>query len=119
MAALPDLQVVALYSSQNSPFDCGRPSGIAVEISNMGMAPAGTFQLALAGPGLDDCRWRLEGLAAGEHATLVCPAVVVNGVVTAVLDPEGSVPESDEQNNVLAVRLSVLVLPTCTPATGP
>ncbi len=118
-AALPDLRIVALYSSQNSPFDCGRPSGIAVEVSNMGLAPAGPFHLALVGPGPDDCHWSLDGLAAGGRATRICPFVVVDQVVTATVDTQGEVAEADEENNALAVRLSVLVLPTCTPAAGP
>jgi hypothetical protein len=118
-AGLPDLLVVAVYSSQNSPFDCGRPVGIAVEISNVGMGRAGMFYLSLAGPGLEDCRWRLDGLLPGEHATQVCPAIVLNEVVTATVDLEGLVPETNEENNALVVPISVLALPTCTPAPSP
>jgi len=116
---LPDLRVESVRSSQNTPFDCGRPSGIAVRVSNMGMAPAGTFYLALSGPGLEDCRWRLEGLDPGAWTEVVCPAVVLNTVVTATVDVENTVVESDETNNVRSVLLSVLVLPACTPAPGP
>lgn len=109
----------SVRSSQGTPFDCGRPSGIAVRISNMGSAPAGTFYLALVGPGLEDCRWRLEGLDPGAWNELVCPAIVLNTVVTATVDVENTVVESDETNNTRSVLLSVLVLPTCTPAPAP
>ena len=116
---LPDLRVESVRSSQGTPFDCGQPSGIAVRVSNMGSAPAGTFYLALAGPGLEDCRWRLDGLDPGAWVEVVCPAVVLNTVVTATVDVENTVVESDETNNALSVLLSVLVLPTCTPAPAP
>ena len=118
-AWLPDLRVVSLRSSQDSPFDCGRPTGIAVEVSNMGMAPAGQFYLALVGEGLEDCRWRFDGLQPGEHAERVCPVIVLNTLVTATVDLEDTIVESDEGNNTLVTTLSVLALPTCTPRPGP
>ncbi len=116
---LPDLRVESVRSSQNTPFDCGRPSGIAVRVSNVGSAPAGTFYLGLVGSGLEDCRWRLEGLDPGTWIEVVCPAIVLNTWVTATVDVENTVVESDETNNTRSDLLSVLVLPTCTPAPVP
>jgi hypothetical protein len=115
LSDLPDLRVESLRSSQDSPFDCGRPTGIAVEVSNIGMAPAGPFYLALLGEGLEDCRWRFEDLLPGQHAERICPTIVLNALVTAVVDVDEQVVETDEENNVLAVQISVLALPTCTP----
>jgi subtilase family serine protease len=115
----PDLRVLSIGSSQDSPFDCGRPTGIAVEVSNMGMAPAGPFSLVLEGDGLEDCRWRFDGLQPGERTERICPVVVLDTVVTATVDLENLVPESDEENNVLVRTVNVVVLPTCTPRPTP
>ncbi len=114
-SALPDLEVVALHSSQDSPFDCGRPAGIAVTVRNGGAAAAGPFLLQLEGEGAEDCRWRLKALPPGGEVEQVCPTIVLNTVITATVDVEGQVAEADEMNNVLVRPLSVLVLPTCTP----
>ncbi len=119
LLAQADLRVVGLRSSQDSPFDCGRPTGIAVEVSNMGFVASGAFYLELQGEGLEDCRWRLDDLLPGQHATRVCPVIVLNTVVTATVDVENDVTELDEDNNQLVTTLSVLVLPTCTPIPRP
>lgn len=114
-AALPDLQIVALSSSQNSPFDCDRPSGITVQVSNKGIGPAGAFSLVLTGRGVEGCRWQLEGLEPGRQIERICPVVVLNTTITATVDLGAQVVESDEGNNVLVSPINVLVLPTCTP----
>ena len=111
----PDLLVVAVHSSQDSPFDCGRPAGIAVEVTNAGDALAGRFFVNLAGNRIGDCRWQSEGLLPGQRAEFVCPAVVLNTEVTATVDVENGVAEADEGNNSLVATVSVLVLPPCTP----
>lgn len=118
-ANMPNLWVVALRSSQATPFDCGRPVGIAVEVMNNGTAPAASFYLALVGPGLQDCRWYFESLSPGERAERVCPAVVFGQWVTATVDLENAVPESDETDNFRSAVINVLPLPTCTPRPGP
>ena len=116
---LPDLQVVGLRSSQRSPFDCGRPTGIAVEVGNLGITPASSFSLVLQGTGLPGCRWEILGLQPGEYAERVCPAVVLDTVVTATVDLENLIGESNEDNNTLSWPLNVLALPTCTPMPAP
>lgn len=116
LSGLPDLRVEALRSSQDSPFDCARPTGIAVEVSNVGTGAAGPFYLALQGEGLEDCRWRFEELLPGQRAERICPTIVLNAVVTATVDVEDQVVEADEENNSLAIPINVLALPTCTPA---
>ncbi|MGC8875205.1 MAG: N-acetylmuramoyl-L-alanine amidase, partial [Chloroflexia bacterium] len=114
--AAPDLVVVSVRSSQSSPFDCDRPTGIVVEVQNVGTAVAGRFYLALVGEGLEECRWLSPGLLPGQSAEYVCPTVVLNRSVRAVVDPEGMVAETNEENNVLDAWVSVLLLPPCTPA---
>lgn len=111
----PDLVVVAVRSSQSSPFDCDRPTGIAVEVQNVGTAAAGRFYLALVGEGLEECRWLSPGLLPGQSAEYICPTVVLNRAVRAVVDAEGMVAETNEDNNVLDAWVSVLLLPPCTP----
>ncbi len=119
LSSLPDLQVVGLRSSQGTPFDCGRPVGIAVEIANLGPSPAGPFDLELQGTGLQGCRWRLDGLQPGYYIERLCPQVVVGTPVTATVDPTGAVAEANEANNSLSIPMSVLILPTCTPRPNP
>ncbi len=119
LPAGPDLVVVAVRSSQSTPFDCDRPTGIAVEVRNVGTAAAGRFFLALLGEGLEECRWLSPGLLPGQSAEYICPTVVLNTAVRAVVDPEGMVVEVDEENNTLDTWVSVLLLPPCTPRPEP
>lgn len=111
----PDLQVVRIYSSQDSPFDCGRPSGIAVEICNAGSVASGPFDLELTGEGIAGCRWHLEDLPSGMHIEQICPQIVLNTVIHTVVDVGNTVEESAEDNNRRSETINVLVLPTCTP----
>jgi hypothetical protein len=116
---LPDLQIVGLRSNQLSSAECALPTGILVQVGNLGRVPAGRFTLRLEGAGLPVCRWEIEGLAAGDHAERVCPAVVLNTVVTATVDIENWIGETSEGNNALAVPVSVVVVAPCTPRPGP
>ena len=88
-------------------------------LSTLAICPVGSDQestyLALLGEGLEDCRWRFEDLLPGQHAERICPTIVLNALVTAVVDVDDQVVEADEENNVLEVPISVLSLPTCTP----
>ncbi|MBN1483289.1 MAG: N-acetylmuramoyl-L-alanine amidase [Chloroflexia bacterium] len=110
-----DLRVMRMYSSQDSPFDCARPAGIAVDLSNLGMAAARSFYVELRGSDIEGCRWYVEELQPGQHKELVCPEIVLGTVITVTIDPENTVVESDEHNNQFSGPLNVLVLPTCTP----
>jgi hypothetical protein len=112
---LPDLRVVALHSSQDSPFDCDRPPGVAIMIRNDGDTLAGSFYLVLEGKGVEDCRWRFDSLNPGEQVERICPTILLNTTITATVDLENLVVEADEDNNVLVAPINVLVLPTCTP----
>jgi hypothetical protein len=119
LLSLPDLQLVGLRSGQSTPFDCARPVGIVVEVANLGSAPTGPFDLELQGSGLQGCRWHFNGLQPGYYAERLCPEIVVGTVVTATVDIAGTVAESNEANNTLAIPLSVLILPPCTPLPNP
>ncbi len=81
----------------------------------MGTAAAGRFYLALVGEGLEECRWLCPGLLPGQSAEYICPTVVLNRAVRAVVDAEGMVAEANEENNTLDAWVSVLLLPPCTP----
>jgi hypothetical protein len=116
---LPDLQVTRLLSNQAVPTDCDKPAGILVEVSNQGSAPAGRFTVRLAGAGLQGCRWEVDGLAPGVSAGLLCPAIVLNTVVTATVDLENWLGETNEGNNTLAAPVSVVVVAPCTPRPNP
>ena len=84
-------------------------------MENLGPAAAGSFYVELSGAGLSNCLWHIEGLLPGQHVERICPNIVLDTVVTATVDLENTVIESDEENNQSSMTISVLVLPTCTP----
>jgi hypothetical protein len=84
-------------------------------VGNLGSAPAGRFTLRLEGAGLQGCRWELDGLATGHYAERVCPEVVLDTLVTATVDIENWIGETNEANNALAMPLSVVVVAPCAP----
>jgi hypothetical protein len=111
-AQLPDLTIVQMQIAlQNSGcFTPGDPMGVRAWIKNNGQAAAGSFVIRV-----NDAEQTVNGLGIGETAAVFFPGY--SNPVTAVLDPAGSVPESDETNNSRSEMLPVPTppLPCITP----
>lgn len=116
---LPDLTVQAPTLSPSSPVDQGIVVRVAVKVSNTGEAPAGAFSVELCWRRVDreECcgflTEELPGLEAGGEVIIEARIETANltpGLyeVTARVDPENRVAESDETNNRSSVPLEVL-----------
>ena len=101
-----DLTVTRVSASPRRP-SIDEDTIIKVSISNEGQGRAASFivTLKIAGPSgpLEESNTRVDGLAAGSSRTLEFPWTpsAVTHTFTATVDSRGTVPETEESNNVL------------------
>ena len=104
---LPDLAVRG-HQVMFNPGTCGWNGGqITVWFDNIGEADAGPFTVSIEGQGV-----RLDELPAGSSADASAQYNFVLGGVTALVDSNDEVIESDETNNAIGVTHTPP--PTCT-----
>lgn len=93
-SALPNLRVAALRATDG---------GYSVEVRNAGVQPATDFTVALLVDGEPAGRARIASLGALATVAIEIPGPACARSVTAAVDPENRVRESDEQDNVRAL----------------
>ena len=115
-AQLPDLTIAQMkIELQNT--SCllpGDPTGVRIWITNGGQAAAASFVVRV-----NDVDQTVNALGVGETITLFFPGY--SNPVNALLDPTGTVTESDENNNARSEMLAVPTppLPCSTPTPPP
>lgn len=114
-SALPDLTITQLrIEYQNST--CVAPGdtlGLRVWVTNSGQAAAASFNVKVG-----DAQQTVNGLVAGEtKAVFFAPYSSQTGTsVTVVVDPNGAITESNEQNNSRSEQVPVPTQPLpCSP----
>ncbi|HEX9333874.1 MAG TPA: CARDB domain-containing protein, partial [Anaerolineales bacterium] len=121
-AVLPDLTITEIKAEYQNP-SCllpGDPFGLRVWVANSGQAAASSFNVKFG-----DAQQTINGLAVGETK-----AVFFSGfssqtgtAVTVVVDPNGAIAESNEQNNSRSEQVAVPTQPlpcaTTTPTATP
>jgi len=112
--APPDLVILSMKIDLQSGPGCYNPPaamGVRVAVANLGAGEAGHFAVWVEG-----VLQPVDGLAAGETASLWFTGYEQNDTTTAVVDYSDEVPEGDEGNNTREERLPVPTPPvTCTP----
>ena len=112
---LPDLRFQALIPNGNHVF-AHEPNKITVNIKNTGTADVGAFNVSIVtGDGFNGTI-RVEGVAAGSGVSYPLPSIEdptlrsigENVTITAVIDPENAIPDSDRSNNEVTVTKSVI-----------
>ena len=110
----PDLVILSMKIDLQSGPGCYNPPaalGARVDVGNLGAGEAGHFAVWVEG-----VLQPVEGLAAGEAASLWFSGYDQNDMTAAIVDYSDEVPESDEGNNTREERLPVPTPPvTCTP----
>ena len=116
-AALPDLTISQMKVQLQNP-SCLAPGdslGLLVGVTNSGQAAAGSFNVKF-----NDAQQTVNGLAVGETKTVFFSGanIQTGATVTVVVDPNGAVAESNEQNNSRSEQLPIPTPPVpCTPTT--
>jgi PKD repeat protein len=112
---LSDLRFQALIPNGNHVF-AHEPNKITVNIKNTGTADVGAFNVSIVtGDGFNGTI-RVEGVAAGSGVSYPLPSIEdptlrsigENVTITAVIDPENAIPDSDRSNNEVTVTKSVI-----------
>ena len=114
-SALPDLSISAMkIELQNtSCLETGASLGTRVWVTNGGQASAPSFALKVG-----DAQQTVNGLAVGETKDVFFSGY--SNPVSAVIDPAGSVTESNEQNNTRSEMVPVPTAPLpCSPTATP
>ncbi len=112
-AGQPDLVITSVVFNPN-PAIQGRPFAALITISNQGNAAAGIFTVRLRfhqNTGLPDCNWDVSTLGAGGSIRLDCTLTTnapPGGYRTdLIVDVEGEIAESNENNNTSNQPLTV------------
>ncbi len=107
---LPDLVLDGLSINPGDP-DWGESIEVAVDVSNMGMAPAGPHKILFRwGSGdFDVCEWDRGTLNPGGGGTNHCTVdhVYTSFTTEATVDWRGAVEESNEDNNSMQLSMEV------------
>jgi hypothetical protein len=119
--ALPDLTITQMRVEFQNP-SCllqGDTLGLRVSVTNSGQASAGSFNVKF-----NDAQQTVSGLAVGETKTVFFSGYSnqTGTAVTVVVDPNGAVAESNEQNNSRTEQVPVPTQPlpcTATPTSTP
>ncbi|HEU4743739.1 MAG TPA: CARDB domain-containing protein, partial [Anaerolineales bacterium] len=113
---LPDLAIIQMrIELQNtSCLAPGDPTGVRISVTNSGQTAAGSFVVRV-----NDVDQTVNALGIGETTSLFFPGY--SNPVTALLDPTGTVAESNENNNSRAETLPIPTppLPCDTPTSPP
>ncbi len=102
----PDLFVSTVSVTPQS-LAVKQPAKIRVGVYNRGAVPSGSFRVEWRPSGEESppgCFWEVADLQPGDGATLMCSfpgfsEPFVKRMTIAIVDPENSVAESDEENN--------------------
>jgi hypothetical protein len=113
--SLPDLTISQLKVEYQNPgcLVSGDNLGLRVSVTNSGQAAAGSFTVKF-----NDAQQTVNGLAVGETKTIFFPGYVnsTGASITVVVDPNGAIAESNEQNNSRMEQVPVPTQPLpCTP----
>ncbi|HKI52613.1 MAG TPA: NBR1-Ig-like domain-containing protein, partial [Anaerolineales bacterium] len=113
-SALPDLTVsqMKIELENTSCLESGASNGTRVWIANNGQGAAGNFVVKVG-----DAQQTVDGLAAGESKSIFFPGY--SNPVSVVIDPDGLITESNEDNNSRSEMVPVPTPPLpCSQTTG-
>ena len=111
----PDLIVASISTAHLSSSSCGPFEALYLCVANLGRTPSGDFNVELVGSG----SFAVDKLAALEQRCLLRPLTRLDGSsFTAIVDPDNTVAEVNETNNMRteSVRWPT-IRATCTAAT--
>jgi subtilase family serine protease len=108
-----DLAVTSI-SPTPSPATLGQTITVSVKVENTGNMNVGAFDVSLLANGTEVNRTTVSGLAAGANTTLTfswTPTAVGTYTLTAKVDPDNKIAESNEENNMASTTVEVRAPP--------
>jgi subtilase family serine protease len=108
-----DLAVTSI-SPIPSPATLGQTITVSVKVENTGNMNVGAFDVSLLANGTEVNRTTVSGLAAGANTTLTfswTPTAVGTYTLTAKVDPDNKIAESNEENNMASTTVEVKAPP--------
>jgi subtilase family serine protease len=108
-----DLAVTSI-SPTPSPATLGQTITVSVKVENTGNMNVGAFDVSLLANGTEVNRTTVSGLAAGANTTLTfswTPTAVGTYTLTAKVDPDNKIAESNEENNMASTTVEVKAPP--------
>lgn len=114
----PDLSLISVEVTPTEP-EVGDTCTVDVTVKNIGEADVDEFSVRLKINGISSpFSWTLDGLTINQTSTVSfswTPTAQGTYNLTAIVDPENTIEELNEANNVLSISLSVTAPPTVLP----